>query len=353
MLQLFCPIGYTGYGYASLNILKAMSSIIGKEKISLSLIGQPHLDNQYDADIVKKCLDNQLSMKYDDASLKIWHQFDLIQRVGSGKYLAYPFFELNKLSARDKYHLNFPDNIIVSCEWARNILLDNQINKPINIAPLGVDTTIFYPRETPQTKNYVFCTIGKWEKRKSHDTIIECFNKAFKINDNVELWLLTHNSFLNSKEEQTWVNIVQQSKLNSKIKIFPRLSSHMEVAEIISYSNCGVYISRGEGWNMELLETMAMNKPVIVSNFSAHTEYCNSANSYLVNIDELELAIDDKWFFGENNACWAKLGQSQIDQTIEHMRYLYNNRVIDNPEGLKTAQNYTWNNTSQKILDLI
>lgn len=353
MLQIFAPIGYTGYGYASINILKTFCANYNNQQISLFPIGQPHIDNQEDVNIIKKCLDNQVLMSYDTPVLKIWHQFQLLERIGNGRYCAFPFFELNKLSNNDIYHLNFPDHLIVSCEWAKNVLLENNIKKPIDIAELGVDTSIFHPVETKQTLNYIFCTIGKWEKRKSHDVIIECFNKAFVQQDNVELWLLTHNGFLNKEEEQFWLNLVQNSKLNSKIKIFPRVPSHKDLAEIISYTNCGIYISRGEGWNMELLETMAMNKPVIASNYSAHTQYCNADNSYLVDIDETELAIDNKWFFGNNNAHWAKLGKKQIDQTIDYMRYMYSNGINTNPDGLKTAKKYSWNNTVDKISKIV
>jgi hypothetical protein len=92
---------------------------------------------------------------------------------------------------------------------------------------------------------------------------------------------------------------------------------------------------------------MAMNKPVIATNYSAHTEYCTNKNCYLVNIDDLEPANDGKWFNGSGN--WAKLGQNQLEQTIEHMRYVYNNRVDSNPEGVSTAEKYSWINTANII----
>lgn len=348
-LQLMAPVGYTGYGYASLNILKALSK---KNKVSLFPIGQPNIDNELDVEIVKQSISNSSQTPYDATCLKIWHQFDLMSRIGRGKYLAFPFFEIDSMSTLEKYNLNFPDTILVSCKWAKQVLLQNNITQNIDVVPLGVDTNVFFPKETSKINdNYIFCTIGKWEKRKNHDLIIECFNKAFDHHDKVELWLVTHNSFLSSEEEKYWLNLVSGSKLNSKIKVFPRLSSHAKVAEVISYTDCGIYISRGEGWNMELLETMAMNKPVIVSNYSAHTEYCNSQNSFVVDIDGVEPAHDNKWFFGQGN--WAKFGSKQLDQTIEYMRRVYHNKISTNEEGLKTAQSYSWENTANKILSVV
>jgi glycosyltransferase involved in cell wall biosynthesis len=349
-MQFMCPIGYTGYGYASFNILKALYNQ-GITNIGLTPIGNLNVDNRQDLEFLREYIDNQFKIPYNSTTIKIWHQFDLLTRPGNGKYLAFPFFEIDILPDKDVFNLKFPDEIIVSSSWAKDILQKHNINQKIHTVPLGVDTSIFKPvPEQMNTDNYVFCTIGKWEKRKSHDVIIDCFNKAFDINDKVELWMVTHNPFLNDSQENEWLSLVQRSKLSSKIKIFPRLANHSEVASIISYSNCGLYISRGEGWNMELLETMAMNKPVIATNYSAHTEYCTNQNSILIDIDETEPAIDNKWFFGTAN--WAKIGQSQIDNIIEQMRNVYKNKIVENKFGLETAQRLTWQNTAEKIVSV-
>lgn len=346
MLQVFSPIGYTGYGYASLNIIKSLIQI--DSEIALYPIGQPHIENANDASVIKQCIENAITLPYNAPCLKIWHQFDLLSRYGSGKYLAFPFFEVDKLPKKDVYNLNFPDDIVVSSDWAKNILIDNQVIRPIHIVPLGVDTGVFQPPPDNKKNNkYIFCTIGKWEKRKAHDTIISCFNKAFERTDDVELWLVTHNGFLNAEQEGAWLNLVNSSKLRDKIRVFPRLPTHEKVAELIAHTDCGIYISRGEGWNMELLETMAMNKPVIVSNYSAHQEYCNNDNSFLVNISEKEPAIDNQWFFGDAN--WAKIGNEQIDQVVDYMRYVYQHQICTNPEGLNTAKKYSWTNTANLL----
>jgi glycosyltransferase involved in cell wall biosynthesis len=347
-LHLMSPIGYTGYGYAGLNILKSLSN---DNNIALHLIGNPNVDDQEDMNLIKYSIGLSHLIPLDSPCLKIWHQFDLLNKIGKGTYIAFPFFEVTSFNQKELYNLQLPDKLVVSSDWAKQILINNNVKQSINVVPLGVDTTIFDYTKNQNTNNYVFITIGKWEKRKAHDTIIECFNKAFNHSDEVELWLVTHNGFLNPQEEKYWTDLVNNSPLSNKIRVFPRLPTHQNVAEVISYSNCGIYISRGEGWDMELLETMAMNKPVIASNYSAHTEYCNSDNSFLVDMPDTEAAIDNKWFFGQSN--WGKIGDSQIEQTIAHMQYCYNNRILTNENGLKTAQSLSWNNTASKLVSAI
>lgn len=350
-LNLYCPINTTGYGLASLNILKNL--YIKDIHISLTNIGGIDIENQEDTKIIQSALDNQDSIDPLAPCFKIWHQFDLASRIGSGKYYAYPFFEVDTFNNREKNHLMIPDEIMVSSQWAKNIILNNGINKPTHIIPLGVDTSIFDHSidNTEKYDKYIFITIGKWEIRKSHDLVIELFNRAFEIKDNVELWMITHNPFLSEKETQDWHNMAINSQLRDKIKIFPRIPNQKALAEIISYSSCGLYISRAEGWNLDLLETMAMNKPVIVTNYSAHTEFCNSNNSYLVDIDSLEPAVDKKWFNGSGN--WAKIGDAQKDTIIEYMRYAYKNNIRSNIDGINTAKKYSWANSVEQILGCI
>lgn len=348
-LHLMSPIGFTGYGYTALNILKSLSA---DHNIGLTPIGNPSLESQDDAAIVQHSINLTNLIPYDASCLKIWHQFDLLTRVGRGKYYAFPFFEVDKFNQKELHSLEFVDELIVSSKWAADILRHNSIDKPISTVKLGVDTKIFdHTKYNNKTSNYVFITIGKWEKRKGHDVLIDCFNKAFTPNDNVELWMVTHNPFLNQAEEQEWISHIENSPLKNKIRLFPRVPTHQGLAELISYANCGVYLSKAEGWNLELLETMAMNKPVITTNYSAHTEYCNNANSFLIDINETELAIDNKWFFGTSS--WAKIGPNQIEQIINHLKYCYNNYVNENNEGLNTANELTWSNTAGQLLNIL
>lgn len=350
-IHLQSAIGGTGYGHAGLHLLKSLSK---HNNVCLSVIGNPHPETREDAEIVNSAMLKQSSVAYNAHTVKIWHQFDLLNRPGKGQYFAYPFFEIDTFNELEKHHLNFPDTILVSSQWAKSIIEKNNITKPVKIVPLGVDSSVFYPR-IPENKdkitNYIFMTAGKWEIRKSHDIIIECFNKAFEINDEVELWLATHNIFLTEEEEKKWIDLAQNSKLKTKIKIFPRAPTQNDLAHLMSYSDCGLYVSRAEGWNLELLETMAMNKPIIATNYSAHTEYCNNKNCTLIDINESEPAIDNKWFNGTGN--WAKISDDQKDQIISSMRQMYRDQKKENPEGLETAKQFSWENSANTLVRCI
>lgn len=348
-LNLNCPINSTGYGVTSLNITK---SLFNRKNLNISLfpIGNNiEINSEEDKSIIQELLNNSNKFNYNAPCIKIWHQHDLAQRIGNSHYYVFPFFEIDTLSAREIHHLNYADYIFVASSWAKNILIANEINKPIYIAPLGVDTTIF---KNPikikfEKNNYVFFHIGKWEHRKAQDFLLKAFDAAFNENDNVELRLVPHNPFLNEQEHNYWINLVNNCKLKNKIKIFNRFPTQYHLAEFIYDADCGIFPSRAEGWNNEILESMALNKPIITTNYSAHTEYCTNKNSYLIDINELEPANDGKWFNGTGK--WAKLADSQLNQTVDYMRFVYNNNISSNAEGLLTAKKYSWDNTTSII----
>ena len=120
----------------------------------------------------------------------------------------------------------------------------------------------------------------------------------------------------------------------------------------MSQVDCGVFPSRGEGWNLELLEMMAAGKHVITTEYSAHTEFCTEDNAGLVTIKEVEPAFDGKWFFGQGN--WAKIGEHQmLDLNMKMQRFIFDKKGTLNESGIETAKTFSWQNTARKILKYV
>lgn len=347
-INLYCPITtHTGYGVTSNNIFK---EILKNYNVHLFPIGNPQVESPEDKRNLVDCINNANAFYCkNNPCLKIWHQFDLASRIGCGKYGALVFFEIDRFKPIEINCMNNTDCIFVASKWAKNILQENNVTAPIVVSPLAVDIDVFSP-QIHIHEPYRFINIGKWEIRKGHDILIEAFNAAFTSEDNVELLMMNHNPFLTPEKNKIWENLYSSSKLKDKIKIIPRVATHKEVAQIINKSDCGVFPARAEGWNNEILEVMATDKPVITTNYSAHTEYCNKHNALLIDIDKLVPAKDDH-FFQAGFGNWADLGRKQFEQLVEHMRYVYKNDIRNNPSGLETAKKYTWRNTANILTE--
>ncbi len=348
-LNFFTSLATTGYGIAGYNIAKQLIS--SGVNLSISIPGKHTKHIAEDFQDLKTLVENSI-YNYDINApyIKLWHQHDLesVQFTRS-KYYAWPIFELDIFTPYEVANLNIPDELIVCSQWAKEIV-DAHVNKKVSVVPLGVDREIFKPQQREDNENYVFFNIGKLEIRKGHDILPRLFSKAFEKKDKVELRLLVNNIFLSAQEMSHYINQVKSTKLGDRIHFSPVLPNSQSVADFINRGDCGIFISHAEGWGMESLETLSCGKPHIVTDYSAHTEYCNSDNSYLVDITEKEYAYDGKWFF--NQGKWASIGYDQEEQIIEHMRHCYNNRP-DNPNGILTAERFTWNHTATKLLNLI
>lgn len=347
-MNIISPINcFTGYGITGYNIWKNIFH--DNNQTVLFNIGDISIENHWEQDNIITSLKNQINYKTEEPCLKIWHTNDIIFRpIGNSKYGCLTFFELDTLPKIEINNINKLDMIFVASNWAKNILINNNVTTNIVVCPQGVDRDIFNNVQLQQTINddkYIFINIGKWEIRKGHDILCEIFNKAFNQNDNVELWMINHNPFLSQEQSQKWIDLYKNSKLGDKIKIFPRITSQVELAKIMQQSSCGIFPSRAEGWNNEAIEMMSVGKPIIITNYSAHTEYCHQDNSYLVNIDKLCDARDDMWF-KHTNGKWADITTDCIDQFVNHMRYVYDNRISTNANGIETAKQMSWPNTS-------
>jgi len=352
-INLQAPINQLGYGVAGLNILKALQD---KAEVSLFPIGQPQVTSQADADAVRKGMETAKTFDPQAPCVKIWHQNQMAERIGSGKFIGFPIFELDTFSDLEKHHLISCDELMVCSEWAKQVCLDQLYMSPnghtyldadakVHVVPLGVDAELFPPAPVRQVTKTIFFNCGKWEIRKGHDILINAFKEVLEHGENAELWMMCTNPFNSEEENNKWHELYN----HPKVKLIPRMETQQEVYNIMSQVDCGVFPSRGEGWNLELLEMMAAGKHVVATEYSAHTEFCNEENSYLLPISDVESAFDNKWFFGQGN--WAKINDTEVDMLAKLMqRFIKLSKGKVNTSGIETAKKFSWQNTAKEII---
>lgn len=343
-LYYSAPINTLGYGQVGFNFLKQLIS--NDCLVDLYVIGKPDPTME---PYIRGCNNN---IDIIAPSLRIWHQNEVHPRVGKGDHYGFPIFELETFSSQEVKSMNLCDSIITCSQWGADIV-KNHIKPyiPVHVVPLGVDTDLFTPVEPNENLKTIFLNVGKWEIRKGHDFLLEAFKRAFGPKDPVELWLLPDNPFLNQSQLSEWMNLAY----HPKIRVFPRKKTHEGVFELMSKADVGVFPSRAEGWNLELLEMMSIGKPMIATNYSAHTEFCNKDNCNLIDIDSITNAYDGIWF--HNQGKWANLGDNQMEQLIYYMRTLHDKKQQSglgvNINGVNTGLQYSWINSVKKLLKKI
>lgn len=368
-LNLIAPINNLSYGIVSVNILHELTKL--GYKIALFPINPQNIEaHPKYHDSIRKGLENAKMPNFEAPNIRIWHQHDMSMWVGYGQTIGFPIFELDKFTEQEKHHLIHCDELFVCSEWAKSICikeLQPEEDKKkegcrdlwdfIHVIPLGVDTTVFHPGKSSKNcgPNTIFFTAGKFEIRKGHDILVECFNRAFELSDNVELWMLCDNVFFTPQETAEWKNLYLKSKLGSKVKFLPRVETQEEVAQIMRNTDFGVFLSRAEGWNLELLEMMATGKWCIATDCTAHKEFCNQDNSNLISCPDTEVAFDGKWFTKDIGS-WHSLGDDQIEQVVQAMRNYHQMKQtghIFNKAGVQTAKKFSWSNCANSIISVL
>ena len=177
--------------------------------------------------------------------------------------------------------------------------------------------------------------------------------EAFKKESDVELWMMCDNPFLSPEQHAQWAALYKQ---DPRVRLLDRVQSQSDLSSIMNTVDCGIFPSRAEGWNLEILELMAAGKQIITTNYSAHTEFCNEENSMLATPLKTERAIDGQFFDGF--AEWASL-EGIEEELIAYMRSIYKKwkdggkQRIVNQAGIETAEKFSWDATAKKIENIL
>ncbi|MDQ8159149.1 MAG: glycosyltransferase [Gemmatimonadota bacterium] len=349
--SFIAPYCRTGYGVVGAHLLREFTQM--RAPVAYFPMGQ--VDQSVVTNTaLSTAIDRQGEFRDDAPSVRLSQQFDLALHVGRGARIGFPIFELDAFNSAERHHLEHQDRLIVTCEWARTILLENGIwRTPIDIAPLGVDRTVFHEQVQPATargRDTVFMSVGKLERRKGQRELLRAFEAAFTPRDKVRLVLLCHNAFIATAQLEELLEPFRRSPMASRLTLVTTPLPHQrDVAAAMALADCAVFPARAEGWNLEALEMLAMGKHVIASACTAHTAFLSAENARLVGIDAMEESVP-----GERYGRWAHWGNTQHDDLVEHLRDVHRLRqggeLPLNQAGIATSKLFSWKASAQAVL---
>jgi GT2 family glycosyltransferase len=282
----------------------------------------------------------------------VYGQGDVFER-NRGRYkIGFTMLEVNGFPPEWVRQANQMDEVWVPSESNRQAFLDSGLTSPIHVIPLGVNTDYFHPQALAfpnPSEEYVFLACFEWGERKEPWLLLQAFSETFSVHEPVRLVAKIINVDPSVSLVREIANLKLQEMGGRISYILNREFPHYQLPSLYRSADCYLSTSRGEGWDMPLMEAMACALPAIATDWGAHQEFVHAAVSYPLRIRGLVPA---------RARCPYYDGFSWADPDPEHLRYLLRH-VFEHREeaaalgrraAAEMAERWTWRQAAARIV---
>ncbi len=283
----------------------------------------------------------------------VYAQGDVFYR-NRGRYkIGYTMLEVDGFPTEWVRQANRMDEIWVPSEFNKAGFLESGLERPIHVMPLGVNPDYFHPGITGYRNpmgEYVFLSVFEWGERKEPWLLLRAFNDVFSADEPVRLVCKVVNRDRKVSLKREIARLRLRSSGGRISYLFNQELPRYQLGSLYRSADCFVSASRGEGWNMPLMEAMACGLPSIATDWGAHRAFVHEDIAYPLHIRGTIPAIAKCPYYSPYS--WA-------DPDPEHLRHLlrevYENRDQAHLRGQAAAQEmaekWTWEATGRKIVE--
>lgn len=263
-----------------------------------------------------------------DATMFFWRFPAHVVQMFPGRHILWWFFESNRLPRTWLEQLRSFDQIWAPSIWARDVLLAHDVGpERVKVIESGVNTRIFRPARIAHD-GFVFLSVGKYEKRKSIDEIIEAFVAEFPpaAYPAVRLRLKADFPIFPERAGQLAARLAH----DRRIEVVSGSLSDEQMADLYAGADAFVFPSKAEGFGLPCLEALACAVPVIATNVSAQSVFLDRIPGLFLPVAfQLAPIVDTDYeqfyaadYAGEALGQWAL---PSVDSLRAAMREVYQN----------------------------
>lgn len=235
-------------------------------------------------------LSEELATREVDYKIKILHVTpDLYPNyMQSGKYhIGHLFWETSLLPKSWTAYCNRVQEIWTGTPRNEEILRSSGVNVPIKVYPQAIDTSVepqkpFYLEGTDEN-TLIFYSIFEWNERKNPRALITAYLTEFNKSDNVLLLLKCHIGDYTKEGAQKVVNEIRSIRDGlgrtsyAPIQVNTNLLTDDEKHRFHDSGHVYVTTTRGEGWNIPLVEAALHKKHIISPRLGGAVEFFKKA----------------------------------------------------------------------------
>jgi GT2 family glycosyltransferase len=283
----------------------------------------------------------------------VYGQGDVFAR-NRGKYrIGYTMLEVDGFPPEWVAQANRMDEVWVPSEFNRQGFLDSGLKRPIHLMPLGVDVNYFNPRIAARPNpsgEFVFLALFEWGERKEPGLLLRAWNDEFSAKEPVRLLCKVINRDPGVRLKEEIRNLGLRESGGRISYLFNLEFPHYQLGSLYRSVDAFVSVSRGEGWNMPLMEAMACGLPTIATDWGAHREFAHPGIAYPLRVSRLVPAVAK---------CPYYTGFRWAEPDFEHLRFLlrhvYEQRDEARQRGAAAAREmaarWTWDSAAGRIVD--
>jgi glycosyltransferase involved in cell wall biosynthesis len=232
-----------------------------------------------------------------DVTLFFWRYPPEQIRQVRGRKILWWFFESDRLPRHWLDQLQPYDQVWAPSPWAREVLLAHGIaDEQVRVVESGVNAQLFCPAARPAHEGFIFLCVGKYEKRKSIDEVIEAFVAEFPAADcpDVQLWLKVDFPLFPERAPALAARLAHDPRL----RVVSGNFSDEQMADLYRTADAFVFASKAEGFGLPLLEAMACGTPAIATRTSAQAAFLDCVPDWYRPVDfAVEPIVDEDYAY--------------------------------------------------------
>jgi glycosyltransferase involved in cell wall biosynthesis len=386
-----CPIDtYSGYGARSRDLVKA---IIETNKYDVKILPQRwgntswgFIEDHLEWNFLKEFI---LTNPQLPTQPEIWAQITIpneFQPVGKYNIGITAGMETTAVKGEWIEGCNRMNLVITSSDFAKKTfeLMDYEIKNqqgqtqgrlklttPIEVLFEGANTNIYKVLDTPCSldiqikEDFAYLFVGHWmqgefgEDRKNVGLLIKAFYETFKNKSKKPALILKASggvsSYMDRDELLKKIEIIKKTVVANSLPNIYLLHGEFtdeEMNELYNHSKVKAMVSltKGEGFGRPLLEFSLVKKPIMTTNWSAHTEFLSSEFTTLMNgeLKNLHPSVLNDWFVKE--AQWFNVNPIEVNHYLkdifENYKKYQNNA---NRQTYKSKTEFSWDKMKEKL----
>jgi len=355
-LLLEIPLNNLSFGNVSYNLVRELykrEAEIGifpiGEKVNLNAFDVPEELVKY----IQTAIDRRWEFLHSEIpSLKLWHLNGSENRKNPNQTLL-TFYECNDPTEVEFKICEVQNNTIFSSTHAQDQFKFRGARNT-HYVPMGFDEDFFETKKTYLHDTVHFGLMGKFEKRKHTQKIIQTWLKKYGNDSKYQLSCCVNNPFFKPEQMKALIDSTLEGRNYNNINFIPHLEKNKEVNEFLNSINIDLTgLSGGEGWNLPAFNSTCLGKWSVVLKCTSHKDWANEDNSIQVTPSGQMPAADGVFFNKGGNFNQGSFKTWDEEEAISAMEKAESKAGQINTEGQKLADKFTYSNTLQQILDCI